>query len=254
MWCLCAIPVRNNKIHHAYLLCLWHWSKDKHPGNPSVLVPQNNFLQDHSDICLCVYISYYHCRGGGHWVVWDNKMSSSATTLSRRPSDWRVLRLQTKSPVRTRTRMKSGACQHDHNFSMSPHASTINATCPFGRRIKHCQNQRFAKPFCKLGELPLCKHNMAVYDVFHDLCNSPPPQEHCHCPIGRGNWNSASGRMILVGNGAEKSANKNLKNSKGALKSKSLWTRKKMKKTRSTNPLTSVHSHQSPLCMKNQSL
>lgn len=122
MRCLCAMPVRNNKIHHAYLLCvqcLWHWSKDKHPGNPSVLVTQNNFLQDHSDICLCVYISYYHCRGGGHWVVWDNKMPSSATTLSRRPSDWRLLRLQTKSPVRTRTRMKSGACQHDHNFSMS---------------------------------------------------------------------------------------------------------------------------------------
>lgn len=139
--------------------CLWHWSKDKHPGNPSVLVTQNNFLQDHSHICLCVYISFYHCRGGGHWVVWDNKMLSSATTLSRRPSDWRLLRLQTKSPVRTRTRMKSGACQHDHNFSMSaPHASTINPTCPFRRRIQHCQNQRFAKPFCKLGELPLCKH------------------------------------------------------------------------------------------------
>lgn len=188
-------------------------------------------------------------------------MPSSATTLSRRPSDWRLLRLQTKSPVRTRTRMKSGACRHDHNFSMSaPHECS---PC-----IKNQRNMSLRASHQTLSKSKICQtflqtwrvatmqtwSNMAVYDLFHDLCNSPPPQEHCHCPIDRGNWNSASGRMILVENGAEKSANKNLKNSKGALKSQSLWTRKKMKKTRGTNPLTSVNGDQSPLCIKNQSL
>ncbi len=92
MWCLCAMPVRNNKNTPCLSsLCtlFLHGSKDKHPGNPSVLVPHKTTfyktIPTYAFICILYRLLPVTTtvRVEGIAIGWDNKMLSISNTFEK---------------------------------------------------------------------------------------------------------------------------------------------------------------------------